>query len=88
MDLSISPTLFTNLNVYIFLNGSLVPRYIHTIDKSVRWGHNHMKGAKENLEHHKASSIRFRQEKRFHYQASLKLSTAVSVNHKQKPLNS
>lgn len=66
MDLSISPTVFTNLNISTFLSGPLVPRYMHTVDKSVRWGHNHMKGAKENLENHKASSIRFRQEKRCH----------------------
>ena len=53
MDLNIS-SLFASLNVYIFVYGP---------DTS-GWDHNRMKGAKENLEHYRASSISFRKEKK------------------------
>lgn len=54
MDLDISAMLFTKC--FYFFNEAFIRRNIHLNDESLRWNHNHMKGAKENLDYHKASS--------------------------------
>lgn len=72
MDLSISTTLLTKRFCY-FLIGPNIATQLFSLEDGAN---NHMKGAKENLEHHKAYSA-FRKEKRFHYHALLKLSTVV-----------